>query len=317
MTLNACDGSREDSADTLIFRSHIPNLSASLTQVQPRCGSCSSYNVDSHEDGSVRCRSCGAVTRHAASHGLAAARDFSKPSARPLEEMYLWTGAEAQQIERTRRGIPLLILGTAFLPLPALEIVGGLLALAGAVLVALGPGPFGRTHRLCTAVSPPLVASALVAAVALGTLYNSTIYSATLFAPGTAPGVAASLQNLLFGGVFIAAVSGLAHVLFVFALQRPWGKVLLWTGYGAQLALSLVVWTTLGPRIDGAVSAGFARLDPEPIYELSGQRVIWALAGVVPAILYIAVYGFTSLRLRRREIPVPPPLESALRESAR
>src|SRR5207245_8237976 len=58
-----------------------------------------------------------------------------------------WDADRRKQIDRTKTGLLLLLIGGLISWIPILGILGGLLLLIGAILVILGRQAFGSTHR--------------------------------------------------------------------------------------------------------------------------------------------------------------------------
>src|SRR2546428_44572 len=105
-----------------------------------------------------------------------------------------------------------------------------------------------------------------------------------------------------------AAISGIASVLFTYALQKQTGRILLWAGYAANLAISIAIFAIIAPLISNAVnqSVSGGTYNPAPLAALQGQLTALGYLSVVPALLFGAATYLAWSRVSHGEIPAPP-----------
>src|SRR5213592_907352 len=102
----------------------------------PRCGAANS-------PGTMFCVNCGSALSAGAGGPPAAAPMY--PGAMPGLPS-AWDAERRKQIDRTKTGVLLLLIGTLIGWLPIIGVLGGLLVLIGAILVILGRKAFGAAH---------------------------------------------------------------------------------------------------------------------------------------------------------------------------
>ncbi len=204
-----------------------------------------------------------------------------------------------KQIDRTKTGVLLLLIGTLLLWIPYdISVIGDLMIFVGAILIILGRKAFGPAHARNVVVSIILfvVGIFVVIVVAVIALIPSL---PTLITPGgaiTPAGLAAAQSAALAGGIGSAVVIGLAEVLFTYALQRQTGRILLWAGYGANLAVSIALYALMSPIYASVVTNA-------DLTAATGQQLAYGLLIVVPSILFAAADYLAWSRISRREIP--------------
>lgn len=216
---------------------------------------------------------------------------------------------QRKQIDRTRTGLLLLLIGTLIGWVPIIGLIGGLLVLIGAVLVILGRKAFGSTHRRNVVLAIVLVLVGIIGGAILG-----AAFAFALIAGGVsqnpqdfANAFTSAINNLLIGAIVLVAISGLASVLFTYALQQQMGKILLWAGYGANIALQIVIFAIIRPLITGAVNDAISggTVDTAPLLALQGQLAGLGLLGAIPSLLFAAATYLAWSRVNRGEIPPP------------
>ena len=235
---------------------------------------------------------------------------------------YAW-GAWAErtkQVDRTKTGLLLLIIGTLLGPVPFVGIVGSILDLIGLLLVFLGRKAFGPGHARNAVISVALIIFGIVAAVVLSVILVAALFGAVV--PGTPPSqVAASIvsafNTFLVGLLVVTAITGLWAVLLTYALQRGEGRALLWGAYASNVALQVAILLIVGPIVGDVVGQSFAggTFNPAPLEALQGRIELLDLFGAVPALLASVAYYLAWSRIKRGEIPpplVPPPVPAPL-----
>lgn len=211
-----------------------------------------------------------------------------------------------EHVDRTRTGLLLLMLGALLGWVPfGISLIGVVLSLIGAILVILGRKAFGGEHTRFVLVAIVLFFVGILINFVAGIALGLAVVSAAL---GTAP-TAASLESavnvLLIGSILAAIVGGLAQVLFTSSIQNPPGRVLLFAGYGAQVALQAVIFLLISPLLAAMLAAAFASgtYDPVPLATLQAQISTWQVFAVIPDLLFAGAYYLAWSRVSRGEIP--------------
>ncbi|MGQ0798242.1 MAG: zinc ribbon domain-containing protein, partial [Methanobacteriota archaeon] len=152
-----------------------------------------------------------------------------------------WEMERRKQIDRTKTGILLLLIGTLLGWIPIIGVIGGLLVLIGVILVILGRKAFGAAHSRNVIVSLVLFILGFVGAFSLGFWFALAILSLPPGSPAAvvAEAVRSAFNTLLVGTIIVTAISSIGSILFTYALQTQPGRILLFAGYGANLAISI------------------------------------------------------------------------------
>ncbi len=220
-----------------------------------------------------------------------------------------------RQIDRTKTGLLLLLIGIILGPIPYVNFVGGILVIIGAILVILGRNAFGPAHSRNTIWAViifiisigVIVAGAVAFALAIlsATIANST--GNTIDPTVLAQSLSSSFTTLLILAAVGGAVGGIANVLFTYAIQNQTGRILLWAGYAAGIAISIFNIIVIGPLITNAASQSFngTTYDPAPFNNLQSQLQTLQLLGFIPAILYAAAVYLVWSRIGGGELPGP------------
>jgi len=204
-----------------------------------------------------------------------------------------WEYHQAGKIDNTKTGLLLLIIGLALSWIPLIGILGGLVALIGALLVILGREAFGREH------ARNAIVALIVFFVGIGVTIVGSVFLFFL-AFSFRAGPSNTVQPFAWFGVVSivgGAVTGISEVLLTYALQLSTGRVLLWTAYAASIAISIVNLVFILPIFNG--TGGF----------LFPAIFVTAFLGIIPAMLYAVAYYLARQRIVHREIPsqIPPP----------
>lgn len=222
----------------------------------------------------------------------------------------LWDSGRAKDADRTKTGVFLLLLGTllGWVPYLIVSVIAFLVVIVGASLILAGRRSFGRAHARYTVVALLLVIFGIVGSIAFSVGFLLALNS---IPPGSSlPTViallASAFNNYVLGLILVAAVSGLASVLFTYALQRQAGKTVLWAGYGATLGLNIAIFLLISPVVGPTLVAATAggSFDPAPLQVLLDEIVTLSFLGVVPAALFAAADFLAWSRINRGEIPV-------------
>lgn len=210
------------------------------------------------------------------------------------------------QINRTKTGLLLLLIGTLISWIPIVGLLGGLLVLIGAILVILGRKAFGSAHSRNVIIALLLVFVSIIGAAALVAIL---IVSLGTIPPGSDPqtianAVKGAFNSFVIGLVIVAAIGGISSVLFTYALQKQMGKMLLWAGYVANLAVTIAIAVV----VSGAVAAAADTIIGGGTYDaaaLTAQATSYGLLSVIPSILFAAATYLAWQRVSRGEIPAP------------
>lgn len=219
-------------------------------------------------------------------------------------------------IDKTKTGLLLLIIGTVLSPIEYLNIPGVLIILVGALLVILGRKSFGDVHSRNTIVSA-IVYIVGATAVSLGAIgvfaaefeagspaANSGSINAALFSQSLGNAFQAFLIATAVGG----AIIGLAQVLFTYALQIQTGKIFLWLGYFSTIVVSVVEAVMMPPIIsNAALRAQLDGLSSPAFGNLQSQLLLVGLLGFIPALFYANAFYLARERIERKEIPETRP----------
>lgn len=220
-----------------------------------------------------------------------------------------------KQIERTKIGVLVLLVGSLTSWLPVVGFVGLICTLVGAILVILGRDAFGAEHRRNVVVSIVLFFLGGLIALVGGVLALALGLSA-IEGAGNEFELAGALEDVFTNIVFVAAVgafvSGLASVFFIQSLQRREGRLLLVAAYAATVAVQFATLLVALPILSGVsrivAHAAFAggTIDAAGISALvtdAVSRVQWLK--VIPALLYATANLLAWNRIHKGEIPEP------------
>ena len=266
----------------------------------PKCGF-------SNQPGYAFCSNCGSPLA-AAGAPPGAPPAYGAPYGAPPMPAYTYGGSpwayeRTKQIDRTKTGILLLLIGTLLSWIPyGIAFIGYILLFVGAILVILGRKAFGPTHARNVAISIVMFFVGIIMAVVVAFIGFLSALSG-LIGPGGAPtpeALASALGAALIGGIAGAAIIGIAEVLFTYALQNQTGRILLWAAYGANLALSIAIFIIISPLMSSVLTlADYERL--------AAQMGNLQLLSVVPTALFAAADYLVWTRISRGEIPAPTP----------
>ncbi len=218
-----------------------------------------------------------------------------------------------KQIDRTKTGVLILLIGSLIGWIPIIGALGGLLTLIGAILVILGRKAFGRTHRRNVVISIVLFFVGILIAIA-GVLAGVFAAVGALSSSMTEPQLTVALQNAFTNILIIAAVgtlvSGLASVFFTYVLQKREGQLVLWAAYAATIGIEVAIIIVAIPVLNAAaatiahqfVTTGTVN-SVEISNAVSGATSGLELLNVIPGLLYAAANYLAWSRINRGEIP--------------
>lgn len=209
-----------------------------------------------------------------------------------------WENQRAGKIDNTKTGLLLLMIAALISWVPLIGLVGGVVALIGALLIILAREVFGREHDRNVILSIILFFTGIAVSV-VG--YIGLFFSA-LSGIGNPGGAIAQPSFTIWSVVLLigGGVTGLSEVFFTYALQVRNGRILLWTAYASSIVLSIVNLLLILPLLAGG------GLSLYPTLSLTG------LLAVAPAVLYGVAFYLARERIVRREIPPPITLQPAM-----
>lgn len=227
-----------------------------------------------------------------------------------------WQLEWSKQVDRTKTGLLLLLVGSLLSWAPVVGFIGSLLIFIGAILIILGRKAFGRSHARNVILSIVLFVLGILVAIVGAFIAILAAFSPVILS-GTEAEIAAALRGGFTNAVIVAAagslVSGLAGVFFTYALQKVEGRILLWAAYGATVALGVVTLILLLPAVTvladelarEIITQGSA--DPTRIAAaFSGAGTNLTLLNVIPSLLFAGAAYLAWSRVNRREIPAAP-----------
>ncbi len=285
----------------------------------PRCGA-------ANNPGTMFCVNCGSSlsgggTAPSAPPPMYPAAPYGAPVAGLPSA---WDAERRKQIDRTKTGVLLLLIGTLIAWIPLIGVVGGLLTLIGAILVILGRKAFGSAHARNVFISILLfIVGIIFVGVAAVVLVNAI---ATGFLGGTPnpAAVSSALNNYLIILAVGSIIGGLASIFFTYELQSKPGRMLLFAGYGASVAINIAASFVISQTIPTVLAAMFPGGTYNPtaaaaaLADFSARVRSLALLSVIPALLYSAANYIAWSRINRGEIPPPttPPSMPTMAPSA-
>lgn len=220
-----------------------------------------------------------------------------------------------RQIDRTKTGILLLLIGTllSWIPYAAASIVGYLLIFVGAILVIVGRKAFGEKHSRNVVVSLVMFIVGIIAYVVLALF---VIFALVAGAFGVITDPTTAINNMmgavyvfLVGSIILSAVIGIAEVLFTYALQNPLGRILLWAGFASGLGVQIVIIALALPIIPDI--AGPSDVNQDAVNAILALGASYWFLGVLSSACFAAADYIAWSRINRGEIPAPatpPPM---------
>ena len=221
-----------------------------------------------------------------------------------------WEADRQKQVGRTKTGLLLLLIGGLISWIPfGIGLLGSLLLLIGAIFVILGRKAFSAGHSRNVVLAIVLFFVGVIGAIALGVIFVAAIIAASgTTDPNTlANAFVNALNNLLIGVIVLSAISGIASVLFTYALQQQIGKILLWAGYVANVAIGIAVYAIISPLFASAIAQATSggTYDPGPLENVRSQATALGILSVIPSLLFAAATYLAWSRVNRGEIPAP------------
>ena len=215
-----------------------------------------------------------------------------------------------RQIDRTKTGLLLLLIGSLIGWIPyGISLIGGILALVGAILVILGRKAFGTKHSRNVVIAVVLYVVGFIGLFVVAIAFAVALIGSII--PGTMPTVATlegAVNTLLIGGIVVSFITGLAQVLFTYEIQNQAGRILLFAGMGASIALQIAIFFLISPLIAVAIGNALAggTYNSGPIADLQNRVTAYSLLGAIANLLWAGAYYLVWSRISRGEIPGRP-----------
>ena len=173
----------------------------------------------------------------------------------------------------------------------------------------MGRKAFGDVHARNVIVSLVLFIVGIAAAIfAFIAFFSAIIVGAIAGITGTQPTLE-SIRNAVTGyyvsAIAVSAVLGIAEVLFIYALQNPQGKLLLWGAFAVSIVLQISIYVVISGGLAAALAEAFATTTPNvaPISALMNQTSWLSYLSVIPAALFAAADYIVWSRINRGELP--------------
>jgi len=217
-------------------------------------------------------------------------------------------GVVARDRDRTVTGLLLLVIGIGLGWIPYVSFIGGILALVGIILVIIGRHGYGPEHHRNVVIGGILFVFTIIAAVVLAVWFVAALFGQAS-ASGTGVTIAGSqlqgdFEVLFIGAAVVGIIGSLSRVIMVYALADQTTRILLWAGFFASVAVSLLVLAILYPQIVTAINQATAgsTIDTGPLNSLQGQSTLLGLLNVLPSLLFVWAYW----RAREEALNRPP-----------
>lgn len=201
-----------------------------------------------------------------------------------------------KQVEKTKTGLMLLVVGYMLTWVPVVSFIGGLLLLVGAINIVLGRKPFGRAHAKKT-----LVAAGLIAFGVIGLITVYVVFEAAMLQATTAEEFTSLMTSFLLGFFAVAAIAQIASILLAFELEKPAGKAILAGAYGSSLVVFAMFYLVIQNTMQMSMETGsFDSLG------FTMQMLTLSLLWAAPSVLYAVAYYLAWHRIKEGEIPAWP-----------
>lgn len=214
-----------------------------------------------------------------------------------------------KQIDRTKTGLFLLLIGIVIEVIPIVGIIGLLLAAIGVIMIILGRQAFGDRHTIFVGIAVALYFFGLISILILLSSITSALSSAIATSnpdPNSlAQAVGGVFNNFLTGGIIIAIIAGLDNVLITYELQARKGRWLLWVGYVASILVPVALFLIVSPQVpvEARQSLASGSYDPAPAAALRAEIQGLGLFNIIPALVFAAAYYLAVDRIDKGEIP--------------
>ncbi len=223
--------------------------------------------------------------------------------AEPNQSKYI-----SKEEERTRTGIWLLIAATLLSWIPYISVLGLILGAVGVLLIILGRGVFGGMHYTYPVAAAVIFVAGTAAVILLVMGFASTLVSEAAGGSLTSASAISALTTLYVGEMIAGAVIGLSYVLVLYALEDRFGRTIVWSGFAAQIILSISIGYTTYSAIKDSVASALSSNPPNTavlmsaVARLNGMGYLQLLSAI-PPIFYVVGYWTVIRRIDAKELP--------------
>jgi hypothetical protein len=218
-------------------------------------------------------------------------------------EINPWVYAWMKDVERTKLGLGLILVGTLLGWIPIVALAGGILGLVGLVLLFTGRRSFGPVHSRNVVLSVGLLILGIIGSVALAVGFVMAI--TLVFRSGSPMNdLLLAFDAFVIGLILLIGITSLAAVLLSYDLQAESGRALLWTGYGVNLAVVVAAGVVFINSARDVVGAAYTE---RVVQQVVASSTTLEILSVFPSIIYAAAFYLAWRRIDQGEIPAPPP----------
>ena len=209
--------------------------------------------------------------------------------------------------ERTVEGLMFIIIGTAISWIPYVDIIGGLIALIGIILVFMGRRAYGADHHRDVVAGGVLFLVSILATIGLAiALVSALLGAATVSSTGSvtfnSSTLIGALQETFIAAAVVGILGGLSRVIMVYALSDKTTRILLWAGFFLSVAISIIVLLVIYPQVVNAVNSATSgsTFNSGPINSLSTESDLLGAINIVPLLLFVWAYWRARIEALRR-----------------
>ena len=199
--------------------------------------------------------------------------------------------------DRTVEGLLFIVIGTAISWIPYVDIIGGLIALIGIILVFMGRRAYGPEHHRDVLAGGILFLITILASIGLAiALVSALLSAATVSSTGTvtfnSSALIGALQATFIAAAVVGILGGLSRVIMVYALSDKTTRILLWAGFVLSVTISILVLLIIYPQVVSAVNSATSgsSFNNGPINSLSTESDLLGAINIVPSLLFAWAY---------------------------
>jgi len=199
--------------------------------------------------------------------------------------------------DRTVEGLLLIVIGIALSWIPYVDIIGGLIALIGIILVFMGRRAYGPEHHRDVVAGGVLFVVSILATIGLAiALVAALLSAASVSTTGgvtfNASALKGALEVFFVGAAVVGIIGGLSRVILVYALSDPTTRILLWVGFVLSVAVSILVLLILYPEIVTAINSATSgsTYNNGPVSSLTDKSDILGVLNAAPSALFAWAY---------------------------
>ena len=210
-----------------------------------------------------------------------------------------------KQVDRTKTGLLLLVVGFLLGWVPVVSGIGGILAFIGAILVIMGRKAFGDRHANLVIIAVVVYVVSFVLLVVVIAWFAITTFQAAI--QGDPRRFLGVFWPFVGGLIAASAIGAFGQVLFVHELEKPLGRWLLYGGLIAAVVIPIGAVAVLAPSLnailDGIATGAISSPNDPRLLALDNIKGLLTLVSVGPSVLFAIAYFLAWQRIDRREIP--------------